>query len=294
MNRFKKGSDLKLPELKVPAFLSDLYYDLLDRRLLPLVALLLVAIVAAPFLLKGTSDSEVEPSVRIGAGASSASPTSSLVVSKAEPGLRDYRHRLAHLSPTNPFRGQPGNEGSEGSGTGEEGSSSEGEGTTAPTEETPTEGSSGGESAPTETTVQHSVTYFTYAIDVRVTPITDAGGKRSKQRPTVRRDLPPLTMLPGRETPAFTYMGPTKDTKKAVMLVSDSVTGLFGDATCIVGTETCQLLALEPGVPETVAWANSGRSFKIELIKIYVQKTDQLNRAPLGKPKQSKQSSHAG
>ncbi len=55
--------DLKLPSLggkrpsvpktsiKPPKFVADLYADLRDRRLLPLVALLLVAIVAAPFLL---------------------------------------------------------------------------------------------------------------------------------------------------------------------------------------------------------------------------------------------------
>ena len=45
-----KGPDLKMPELKVPAFVSDLYYDLRDRRLLPLVGFVLVAIVAVPFL----------------------------------------------------------------------------------------------------------------------------------------------------------------------------------------------------------------------------------------------------
>jgi hypothetical protein len=291
MSRFKKGPELKLPDLKAPDFLADLYYDLLDRRLLPLVVLLLVAIVAVPFVVKGTSESGTEPPVS-GSPGSGAAPTSAIVVSKAEPGLRAYQHRLANLSPTNPFRSQPSSESSEASGSASEGSPS-GEG--APAEEAPTESSGGGEPAPTESTVHHTLTYFTYAIDVRVTPITGVGGKHSTQDPTVRRDLPPLTMLPGRETPAFTYMGPTKDGQKAVMLVSDRVTGLFGDATCIVGAETCQLLALEPGVPESVAWSNGGRSFKVELLKIYVQRTDQLNRAPLGKPKGAgKQHRNAG
>ena len=39
----------------MPPFLVDLYYDLRDRRLLPLLALVLVAIVAVPFLLGGGS-----------------------------------------------------------------------------------------------------------------------------------------------------------------------------------------------------------------------------------------------
>ena len=55
------GPELKMPKLKgsdakVPPVLADLYYDLRDRRLLPLIALILVAIVAAPFLLKERAD----------------------------------------------------------------------------------------------------------------------------------------------------------------------------------------------------------------------------------------------
>ena len=49
-------------------------------------------------------------------------------------------------------------------------------------------------------------------------------------------------------------MGVSKDAKKAVMLVSDKVTGLFGDGVCVVGSEACQLIALEPGLPETVVY----------------------------------------
>jgi len=38
MKRLKGGPELKMPELKMPPFLVDLYLDLRDRRLLPLVA----------------------------------------------------------------------------------------------------------------------------------------------------------------------------------------------------------------------------------------------------------------
>ena len=55
-----------MPELKVPDFLRDLYYDLRDRRLLPLVALVIVAIVAVPFLLGGGSKEEPVASARRG------------------------------------------------------------------------------------------------------------------------------------------------------------------------------------------------------------------------------------
>ena len=53
-----------MPELKVPPFLIDLYYDLRDRRLLPLVALVVVAIVAVPFLLGGGSEEAGDAAAR--------------------------------------------------------------------------------------------------------------------------------------------------------------------------------------------------------------------------------------
>jgi len=71
------------------------------------------------------------------------------------------------------------------------------------------------------------------------------------------------------------------------MLVSDKVTGLFGDGICVVGSETCQLIALEPGIPETVVYGADGRTYRIELLKLRLLKTDKLNKAPLGKPKKN-------
>ncbi|HEU4599490.1 MAG TPA: hypothetical protein VFS26_07075, partial [Solirubrobacterales bacterium] len=95
------GPELKMPklkggEMKVPPFLSDLYFDLRDRRLLPLVVLMLVAIVAAPILLAGGSD-ELEPAPP-GPAAVDSTPTSqkTLTVVKAAPGLRNYKKRLGH------------------------------------------------------------------------------------------------------------------------------------------------------------------------------------------------------
>jgi hypothetical protein len=70
------------------------------------------------------------------------------------------------------------------------------------------------------------------------------------------------------------------------MLVSDKVTGLFGDGICIVGSEACQLIALEPGLPETVVYGLDNRTYRIELLKLHLLKTDELNVAPLGKSKQ--------
>jgi hypothetical protein len=97
-------------------------------------------------------------------------------------------------------------------------------------------------------------------------------------------------MLPSRETPALIYMGSSKDGKKALMMVSSNVVAIFGDGKCVLGSDSCQLLALEPGVPETLIYGGAGKTYKIELLKIHLVTTDKLNRAPLGKPKQGKKS----
>jgi hypothetical protein len=132
--------------------------------------------------------------------------------------------------------------------------------------------------------VTHELKYFSGSIDVRVTPVS-TNGKPSKQPPTVRRNLPELTMLPGRDTPAAIFMGPSDDRKKALMLVSSNVTAVFGDAVCVLGGETCEMVALEKGIPETFVYGANKRIFRIELLRIRLVETDKLNRAPLGEPK---------
>ncbi len=97
---------MKMPELKVPDFLLDLYYDLRERHLLPLVAILLVAIVALPIALSGgSSGSESAESEAAAATPGAPLPSSKLIVAKAAPGLRDYRGRLAG-APKDPFEQQ--------------------------------------------------------------------------------------------------------------------------------------------------------------------------------------------
>ena len=262
MNMLKKGPELKLPDLKVPDFLVGLYYDLRERHLLPLVAILVVALVALPIFLRDSSSDPAPTTSDEGssvAGISSAGARSSkLVVAKAAPGLRDYRRRLDR-TPHDPFAPK----GAQGS------AKIEGTTASAPTESAPATSPEGApetiESAPAapapppaaptpadegqdEPASGEHLQYYSFAIDVRVVPASSGEGS-SKPEPSVRRNLPELTMLPSRKEPALTFMGVTKDEKKALMLVSDKVTGLFGDAVCVVGSERCQLLRARTGAP---------------------------------------------
>jgi len=288
MNFLKKGPELKMPDLKVPDFLLDIYYDLRERHLLPLVAILLVALVALPFVLSGGS-SETESAEGEGAIAtpSTAIPSSKLVVAKAAPGLRDYRRRLKDEHPTDPFVQRYAGSSEEG-GVGESSAGTEESSVTVESSETHTETTETtipGEEGNGEPPEEGRLRYYSFAIDVRVVPVSTS--EKKQPEPTVRHNLPELTMLPSRDVPALTFMSVTKDQKHALMLVSDKVTGLFGDGICVVGSETCQLIALEPGIPETVVYGADGRTYRIELLKLRLLKTDKLNKAPLGKPKKN-------
>jgi hypothetical protein len=308
MNFLKKGPEIKLSEIKAPGFLQDLYYDLKDRHLLPLAAILLLAIVVVPFALSKSSSSSEESEAGATATVTPGTPNatgSSELVAKSAPGLRDYKRRLDHLKSKNPFHQQyrRGESSEEGSGSSGEGGTTVTAETTETVEEFESSNPGGGPSESGgngESSGHGQLTYFSYAVDVKVTSggaegtsmsvdggaVTGApiAAKKSNGKQTVRHNLPELTMLPSRETPALTYMGSTKDGKKALMLVSSDVTSLFGDAKCVIGSSTCQLIALEVGLPETVVYGGNDRTFKIELLKIHLVESDKVNKAPLGKP----------
>jgi hypothetical protein len=272
------GPELKMPDLEVPPVLADLFHDLRKRGLLPVVGLVLVAIVAVPLLLGNHSaEEEAEPVVPQAAVATpSATSSSHLAVVEAKPGLRDYHKRLGHRKPTDPFKqrftapvvnGSPATVRTGGSSSTTvsttEGPSGSGE---SPAEGAPsTPPSSGGG----EVAVTHHLTFYTIAIDAK---ITKAGGGKdgnaSKQpESSIKHEVPPLTALPGDKAPVVTYMGPSQK-GKPVLLVSTDVRSEFGEAICLSGSEVCQLLELELGMPETFVYGANETRYTINVLKI--------------------------
>jgi hypothetical protein len=273
------GPELKMPklkgsEMKVPPFLSDLYYDLSERRLLPIIALIVVAIVAAPFLLGGGSgEPEPVPTPTTGAGATATASQRSLTVVEAEPGLRNYKKRLAHRSPTDPFK-QRFN-----APVLKNGELNPQTGTTSTTVTT-SEGSPGtGETVPSPggpVYAPGTIIHFAYAIDVRITksggsssgsssasetdsrpepdpeaeafaspgatssaaatpnPKSRAKPKsKSKSETEIKHRVLPLTSLPGPKAPVVTYLAPAKAKK-------DNVIFLISDkVTSVFGESRC-------------------------------------------------------
>lgn len=262
------------PNLKAPAFASDLYRDLRERHLLPLVGVLLVAIVAVPFLLSDAGEGEESgetPTPAIASG-SNAKNASKVVVAESNEALRDYRKRLGNRQATNPFKqqytGAPASSGGEGEGSEleESSGSSGGEETSEP----PTGGTGGSGGTTTGTTT--GLHYFTYTIDVRIVPVS-TNGVPSKADPYVLHNVSKVTPLPAKKVPALTYIQISPDEEKALMLVNANVKGLFGEGVCVSGGETCQLLSLKKGLPETVVYGGNERVFRIELLKVNVVET---------------------
>jgi hypothetical protein len=322
------GPELKLPErFKAPPFLVDLYWDLRDRHLLPLVALALVACVAAPILLGGSSQSEAPPPA-------SASPIEApegggrtLAVAQAEPGLREPSKRLRGRRAHDPFRQRLAGGAREGStsdvggpgtavlGEGAEGATTIATTTSQPNPEStaeagggssPSGGSAGGAETgsagnpPVANPVQQDpsgsgggngagsgqghgkgseegsgssepeqIQLFTFAIDVRITKTTtEADGTKSKSEVIEKERVLPSSALPYKKSQVVTYMGISPKTQQPLLLVSEAVSSVFGEAKCVAGEGRCQLVELEKGFPVTFVYGENDVRYKIVVLKI--------------------------
>lgn len=317
MKRLKAGPELKLPDLKdirVPGFLEDLYYDLKDRRLLPLVALGIVAIIAVPFLLAGGSDEVEAPAPIKGAGssASASGAEASLTVVRANPGLRDYKKRLRGRKPTDPFKqhftapdlagaqlGSPGNNGFEESPSVSSSTTSSSTSTTIESTNTstttkttrnengvvtkesethansPSQGSpsSGGGKEAGAPGSEPSAVAFTIDIRIKTTTSTTEGAPEATEteihsKTVTRKNVLAPAALPGEKSQVVTYMGVNPKTGEPLLLVSDGVTSVFGEAKCLSGIQSCQLIEVEPGMPVTFVYGPEGTRYKMTVLKV--------------------------
>jgi hypothetical protein len=295
------GPDLKVPklrggDLKVPPFLSDLYFDLKDRRLLPILVLVLVAIVAAPFLLGGGAE-ELEPAPAPNPIVAPSAKRSSLTVVEAQPGLRNYKKRLARHRPSDPFqqrftapvlKGQEERARTPAASTSsttsfESSGASSGSGfvapPSAPVEPAPADPPSGGNppggNIPGDDPshggdpLPGALVYYAFAADLQITRIEPPkDGANRKEAPSVRKEVLPPTPLPGPKAPVATYIGISPKTQKPLFVVSPDVTSTFGEGKCVAGTDSCQLMEVEPGFPVTFVYGENGVRYKFNVTKV--------------------------
>jgi len=252
-----KRPELKMdkPDLKVPPVVEDLYRDLRDRRLLPIVGLLLVAIIAVPIALStGSGTSTAAPLPEI---VPADAPEAQAAVLAENPGLRDYRERLDSLKAQNPFEQQFETSGLEGtevsSGTDTLDSVTSGGGdvtaggdTTAPTStgssgststSEPSPGTSTGSSGSVDTDTDSSepeVQFYGFKADLQY------GLEGDVQE---HRNVKYLDML----SPVGTLLGASIDAKKVVFGLSSSIVSVDGDGECVPSPDACEFLTLEEG-----------------------------------------------
>jgi hypothetical protein len=283
------GPELKMSDLKnvkVPPFLSDLYHDLRERHLLPLVALVLAAIVAVPFLLGGSEPVASAPRGGSLGATAEVAPASNLRVVEAQPGLRDYRKRLARRTPTDPFKqrytGAPKNGGlpnedtttTTSSGGGKTEATPVSPPSYEPSEYSPapeySPPSGGGEEDADDDGIPDNTNLYTYVIDLQLTRIeTKPDGSLEKTGPKLRKDVRSPAPLPGEKAPVVTYLGlGAKEPRRPLFLVSSDVTAVYGEAECVAGTDTCELIALEPGFPVTFVYGENNVRYKINVLDI--------------------------
>jgi hypothetical protein len=282
MSRLPKP-ELRMPQIGVPLFLADLFYDLRDRRLLPFLALVVVALVAVPFLLSNSSGSspEEEAPPPVAGASDGGAAAAQLTVVQTDHGLREPQKRLAHRAAKDPFRQQytgPSGGGSEVTQTStstsstsvptETGSSSSGG---APSATSPTSPSTPQTTQPSGagSTEAQPVTVFTFAIDLKMVKATPKkGGGTSKGKPEERQRVLPATTLPGKKRQVVTYLGISPKHKKPLLLVSPEVSSVFGEAQCVAGSASCQLVEVEPHFPITFVYGPNDVRYKLTVLSV--------------------------
>jgi hypothetical protein len=253
-----------------PQLLSDLYRDLRDRRLLPLVLVLAVGLAVVPMALS-SKPSAPAPSPAVPLVQKSNAPSTQVVVSN--PGVRDYRRRLREDTPKDPFvspfpsahlavsGGQVtqttgGSPSTVSSGAVSSASSSD----TASTISSLPSGSSFGAS-PVTTHSDTGTNVVFYRLKLRTGQV---GGTMK-----VQDQVGPLSSVPSQSVPALGFLGATMDSdlnpKRAYFLVSNGISLITGDAACVFGSP-CQMLALKPDQYADLTWID-GLRYRVKLLK---------------------------
>jgi hypothetical protein len=270
-------------------FLLDLWYDLRAKRLWPVAALLLAALVATPVVLsKKAEESEPAPATAAAAAAEAKKPEgpAALANVKLEELAKGSGSSLSSFDPRNPFapprkalEAAHGN--AEGStvtstatsaGTGSDSGSGSSTGGGSVTTDVPS-GSGGGTvpdvggytppSGRTGGGDDVKAPEYTYVVDVTF---------RANDQARTVRGLRKLDMLPDAESPLLIFMGVTEKAGNAVFMV-DSTLQAAGEGTCKPRPANCASLHLGPG---------SEHEFATDEGESYVLRVDEIRRVKLG------------
>lgn len=267
---------------QIPEPLKNVFRDLRERRLLPLVIVLIAAIVAVPLLLSAGSEA---PPVTQGTLSSAESAQLSggaeitdAVVLAEVPGIRNYRKRLDSFHEQNPFEQQltgvpkavadaqakaeaEATDAVDGATTG--GSESGGATGGSTTDDAATGTDPGTATTDVPKSTKKTFGYF-WTIDAKAGVVGEAKEKNGVEM---------LDFLPGESHPVVQFIRGVGETS-AVFVVSRSVGDTHGDGKCRPRPDDCQFLALDVGESRTLEYEPDGLQYKIKLTGVHLERRE--------------------
>jgi hypothetical protein len=284
------------------SFVRSILDDLVEKRLWPVAAALLLALIAIPLLLRNPADQQpgsapapAIPAVASGGPLSAFEP----VVSTQGKKSSEIRKDLEGFESKDPFK--PQNLGGGGGGTGGgsvevqgadaagSGGGAAGDVTAGDVSDSPPLGTSGGGSgdgsAPGAETTKPQTFYYTYAADVRF----------GKEGNLDRKTLQQFRSLPSSEDPVLVFMGVKEDGETAIFLQSSGATST-GEGNC-EPDDTCTFLYMKAGDEQRIEAVTSNDevvTYKLVLLDIEVKRTDGPEKAQSSRrSKRSKRSARS-
>ncbi len=245
--------------------MSAFITDLRERRLLPIIGLLVVCLIAVPFLLGGGGEDAAPPPTA--SAGTSGEPLPGIetrpVVIATPAELRSYKKRLATFRSRNPFhqkiKPEPAADtgtgtGATGTGTGITGTGITGTGTdTSPTGTSPTP----------PVTVPPSDNGSTGDALIRIEIDVKTG--RSGHLKTLK-DVKALDYLPDPQHPVVQFVGGEFNLSGAAFVVSPGIEATDGDGKCSPSPDNCQFLLLRPGDRQHFVYR--AEDYELELLEV--------------------------
>jgi hypothetical protein len=241
------------------SFVRNLYADLVEKRLWPLAAALLVALVAVPVILsKPAKESSSVGAPAAGSPALGAS--SAAILGETKPivtlgGDGGFRKHIARLARKNPFV-QQATGGSATKSTGQnatvEPSGTTGSGTTTAPVSTPGGNPTTGGGEPQK--------LYRYVAKVKFGRISQ----------TKSKTVEPAEFLPSEQNPALLFLGADDSGDNALFLVSPDATAR-GDGVCVPSESDCQIVRMKKDDVEFFEVSLSAETvitYELELVDI--------------------------
>jgi hypothetical protein len=255
------------------SFFKTIISDLRDKRLWPVAAVLLVAVVAVPIVLSKGSSNGAAPIAQLpstgSGGTSSGLPAVSVSTLPSQSKLRGKGR-----NPFTQFGGSTGTTASTGATTATTGTTSK-PGASSSTASTGTSASSTTGSTGTATTGS-STTPSIVTVPPKPAPtgltasqsynvslaITTGSGGLNTYAPLKR-----LSALPGPSQPLLVELGVLKGGKRVLFAVQPGA-AISGPGSCIPGPVDCEILSLAPGQTEALGERTSGSAKQVALFAV--------------------------